>query len=254
MEPAAKELTRFQTRPRACSYLPAETATLEYRVFALMGSRQYRDMLRRGWRRHGPHFFRPRCAACTQCRSLRVLVPEFRASRSQRKILGRNADVRVTVQTPSVSPDHVRVYNAYHADMAERKGWTYHPTDPEDYENSFLVGIWPFAREILYHRDGELIGVGLVDVVEDALSSVYFFHDPTWRAAGPGTFSILQEIEYCRQTGRTYNYLGYWIAACGSMAYKANFAPHEILEHYVEQDEEPVWTRPDSARGLDERG
>ncbi|MFV0442914.1 MAG: arginyltransferase [Planctomycetaceae bacterium] len=244
MELPAKELTRFKSHPRSCSYLPSETTSLEYRIFALMGSSQYGELVRRGWRRHGCHFFRPQCPACRECRSLRVLVDEFRPSRSQRKTLSRNADVSVTVQRPTITADHIRVYNAYHADMAVRRGWKDHQTDPEDYENAFLVGIWPFAHEILYRRDGELIGVGLVDIIEDALSSVYFFHDPSWRAEGPGTFSILQEIAFCRRSGLRYNYLGYWISGCQSMSYKANFAPHEILQQYVGQDEEPVWSRP----------
>jgi arginine-tRNA-protein transferase len=171
------------------------------------------------------------------------LVDEFQPSRSQRKVLRKNSDVQVTLQPPSVSDEHVRLFNAYHADMTARRGWSHSRTSIEDYENSFLVGLWPFAGEMLYHRRNELIGVGLVDVLDDAVSSVYFFHAPAWRPAAPGTFSILQEIEFCRATGRRYNYLGYWIPGCGSMTYKAHFGPHEILERYVEPHEEPVWSR-----------
>jgi len=135
------------------------------------------------------------------------------------------------------------LFNDYHADMAARRGWSRSRTDPEDYENSFLIGVWPFAREFAYYRGRELVGVGLVDVVADAVSSVYFYHAPEWRSQAPGTFSILQELEYCRQTNRCHNYLGYWIAECGSMAYKANFRPHELLQEYVAPSTEPVWTR-----------
>jgi arginine-tRNA-protein transferase len=172
-----------------------------------------------------------------------VLVDQFQASKSQRRVLRKNADISVVVQAPSVTAEHVRIFNAYHADMSERRGWSENATSREDYENSFLIGMWPFAREMLYLRDGRLIGVGLVDVTLDALSSVYFYHDPAWRDAGPGTFSVLQELEFCRRTGRRFNYLGYWIEACPSMTYKSRFGPHEVLERYVDAPEEPVWRR-----------
>ena len=237
-------LTQFMTPPRTCSYLPAEKASLEYRVFALMEEPQYAQLLRRGWRRHGAHFFRPQCPACAQCRSLRVRVDEFRPTRSQRRVLNRNGDVRIEVRLPKVTREHVDLFNAYHADMTDRRDWTRNVTDEEDYENSFLIGYWPFAREFAYYRGKQLVGVGLVDVVADAVSSVYFYHRPDWRNRAPGTFSILQEIEFCRRTDRRFNYLGYWIAGCGSMDYKARFQPHELLERYVEEDEEPRWLRP----------
>lgn len=239
----SREIARFITPPRACSYLPGEQASLEYRVHATMSPAEYGDRLRRGWRRHGAHFFRPRCADCLQCRSLRVVASEFQPSKSQRRILRRNADVSVVLQPPTVTPQHIAVFNAYHADMTARRGWSENWTTAEDYENSFLIGHWPFAREMLYLRAGQLLGVGLMDVAADAVSSVYFYHDPAWREDAPGTFSVLQEMEFCRRTGRQYNYLGYWIEACPSMAYKSRFTPHEILEGYVDEPEEPVWRR-----------
>jgi arginine-tRNA-protein transferase len=131
--------------------------------------------------------------------------------------------------------------------MHARRGWRFELTTAEEYDSSFLAGKWSFAREFRYWRQGRLIGVGLVDETQSALSSVYFYHDPVWRSRSPGTFSILQEIEYARQTGRRWLYLGYWIAACGSMAYKAGFAPHEVLAQYVADDVEPAWHRFDPA-------
>lgn len=240
----SRELLRFRTPPHSCSYLPRETASLEYRVHALMSEGEYRERLRRGWRRHGAHFFRPVCPRCRECRSLRVLADEFHPSRSQRRILRKNRDIQVVLSEPDVTAAHVRLFNAYHADMTCRRGWPAQQTTREDYENSFLIGVWPFAREMQYLEGSRLVGVGLVDVVADAVSSVYFYHDPLWRPRAPGTFSILRELALCRQTGRKYLYLGYWIAGCPSMAYKANFGPHEILEQPVSDGEEPVWRRP----------
>jgi arginine-tRNA-protein transferase len=103
------------------------------------------------------------------------------------------------------------------------------------------MGHYDFEREMLYVIDGRLVGVGLVDVTIHGMSSVYFFHDPEWRASGPGTFSIIAELNYARSLGLDYLYLGYWVRECPSMSYKNRFYPHQILHEYVNDVETPVW-------------
>jgi arginine-tRNA-protein transferase len=235
------ELFRFQVPPSSCSYLPQEQSSLEYRVLAHVTDFAFQEMLERGWRRHGRNFFRPACASCRQCQSLRVDVNTFRPTKSQRRAMQKNADVRWEVDQPDVTRQHVRLYNAWHADMHVRSGWRDERITAESYREVFLAGNWPFAREFRYYREDQLIGVGLVDVLPDALSSVYFYHDPAWRPESPGTFTVLKEIEHAQQTGRRYLYLGYWIALCQSMAYKARFGPHEILNVYPNDHEIPNW-------------
>ncbi len=235
------ELFRFQMPPGDCSYLPDETASLEYRVLAHITGEAFQGMLERGWRRHGRNFFRPGCPSCRKCQSLRVDVNAFRPTKSQRRALNKNRDVRLEVARPDVTDDHVRLYNDWHADMHVRSGWRNDQIDAQTYAEAFLAGEWDFAREFRYYRGDRLIGVGLVDALPDALSSVYFYHDPDWRPDSPGTFTVLQEIEHARQTGRRFLYLGYWIAECQSMAYKARFAPHEVLTKYIEDHETPAW-------------
>ncbi|HUG93194.1 MAG TPA: arginyltransferase [Planctomycetaceae bacterium] len=239
------ELMRLTSPPQACSYLPEQTASLEYRIIFAIDPAAYEDLLQRGWRRHGCHFFRPACPACTECRSLRVDVARFRPTKSQRRCLARNTHVRVEIGEPAVSGSHLRLFNTYHADMHERRGWPHKRVTPEEYVESFLVGTWSFAREFRYFDGSRLVGVGLVDEVASGLSSVYFYHEPAWRPLGPGTFSILSEIEHARDTGRPWHYLGYWIAGCASMSYKARFGPHELLLCDPPDGEQPLW-QPDS--------
>lgn len=235
------DLVRVQTGDSPCAYLPGETSNLEYRVVRDEGVDTAERLISRGWRRHGLYFFRPQCSLCRACRSLRVDVAAFQPSRSQRRCLRRNQHVRVIVQRPTVTDAHVELLNAYHRDMQRRRGWPFRPDTAEDYFESFLIGDREFDREFLYFDGHELIGVGLVDVLRNGISSVYFFHAPKWRPLGPGTFSILQEIQYAQSLHRRYNYLGYWIADCQSMSYKARFEPFELLEEYVDDNRSPRW-------------
>lgn len=241
--PAAEvtDLVRVQSEPHACNYLPNETACFDYRVCNDLNSDNFGELLRRGWRRFGLHIFRPICAACTKCRPIRVVTADFRPSKSQRRTLNRNAHIEVTIGPPSITRDHIRLYEAYHLDMAERRGWPAKTTTPEEYFEGFIGQRYEFAHELLYWNNGQLVGVGLVDITPIGLSSAYFFHDPQWRDFGPGTFSALTELQFAQSQGLPHVYLGYWIEQNQSMTYKSRYQPHELLERFVADDEEPDW-------------
>jgi arginine-tRNA-protein transferase len=88
----------------------------------------------------------------------------------------------------------------------------------------------PFpAEEWSYRLDGELVGLGHVDALPVGLSAIYFVHDPDLHRRGLGTWNILCMIDEARRRGLPHVYLGYWVADCPSLSYKANFRPHEIL-------------------------
>jgi arginine-tRNA-protein transferase len=71
--------------------------------------------------------------------------------------------------------------------------------------------------------------VAIVDAGRTSLSAVYCCYDPEFTRVSLGTYSVLREIDLCRQTQRQYLYLGFYIAQAPHMAYKARFHPHERL-------------------------
>ena len=73
-------------------------------------------------------------------------------------------------------------------------------------------------------RRRRLIGVGYVDPLPDALSAIYFFYDPEERQPLLGTFNVLSILAEAAG-GIPYLYLGYFVAGCRSLEYKANFTP-----------------------------
>jgi arginine-tRNA-protein transferase len=229
-----------------CSYLPGRRSRFEHRWAGPLSYAQFEALLARGWRRFGRHLFRPICRQCRECRSLRVVLPEVQLTKSQRQCRNRNADVRLIVQPPSMTDEHIRLYNDYHRDMQQRRGWPFRETTEEDYYQSFLDGHFEFSREFLYLRDDRLIGIGMVDMTDRVQSSVYFIHEPQWRDRGPGTFSVLSEIEVGQAASRDYLYMGYYIRDSGSMNYKNRFRTHELLRDYISDSDLPVWEKPDS--------
>lgn len=234
-------------REEDCVYLPGERSRIRYRVTESCTAEAYLRMLERGWRRFGRVFFRPECAACRECRSLRLDVERFSPNRSMRRNLRRNRDLGVVLRPASISAAHLALYNRYHADMAVRKRWSEKSIAPIDYYRTFVDGGQEFGHEILYVAGDYLLGVALVDILpadragRGAISAVYCYYEPTERRRGLGVFSVLQHLELARSRGIPHVYLGFWVAGNPSMRYKAAYHPHEILRGRPELDDEPVW-------------
>jgi leucyl-tRNA---protein transferase len=236
-----RELIRIVEEHRECSYLPQETAALEIRAITDINSNEYGELLSRGYRRFGWQLFRPACPCCIQCRSLRVSVQQFVLSGSQRRILRQNEGVRVDLYPLFATPEHIELYNLYHAFMHEHRGWPLREATKVSYCEEFLSGAIHLGRQWLYFEDDRLVGVALMDEAPGAISLIYCFYHPDWRTRSPGSFSILNQLLYAKENNLEYAYLGYWIEACPSMSYKARFQPHQILERYPADDEPAVW-------------
>lgn len=52
---------------------------------------------------------------------------------------------------------------------------------------------------MLHRIDGELAFVGVLDITDTCVSSVYLYYDPKWEFLSPGTLAALREIEYIRK-------------------------------------------------------
>jgi arginine-tRNA-protein transferase len=174
--------------------------------------------------------FHPRCPSCTACQSLRVLVERFRPDRSQQRALKANRnEVELVIAPPSVSRCKLDLYDRYHAFQSLNKGWTEHAAkDAESFCGSFVDNPIP-TEEWCYYLDGQLIGVGYVDVLPASMSAIYFFYDPELRERSLGTWNVLRLLAEARARRLPHLYLGYHVAGCASLAYKARFRPNEVL-------------------------
>jgi arginine-tRNA-protein transferase len=229
-DPTMQSLFTFQSPQGPCGYLPDQTWQLEYEQFAEVSAADYMERMRAGWRRFGFSLFHPVCPACNRCRSIRVLVDRFRPNRAQRRCMQLNRDlIRTEIGKPRVSRARLKLYDRFHAFQTMNKGWPLHPAkDSESYIESFVYNPFP-TQEWCYYLNDRLIGVGYVDDLPGGLSAIYFFYDPDERRRSLGIFNVLSIIESAKQRGIPHVYLGYYVAGCRSMEYKATFGPNQVL-------------------------
>jgi arginine-tRNA-protein transferase len=233
----------FIEQNRECSYfIGSEISDMKYRLLHNCTKMQYLDMLQKGWRRFGRMHFVPICETCNKCTSMRIVVDKFQFSKSQKRVLNKHKNTKIFIQPPSVSYEHIELYNKFHAYMSDKKDWPYNEIDVSEYIRSYVDGKNSgFAKELLYFIDEKLVGVALVDVLDEGISSIYCYYDHDYEEYSIGQFSILFQIKIAKEMNIPYVYLGYWIENHYSMGYKEKYRPFEILKNRPNDTEEAIW-------------
>ena len=233
----------FIEDPHPCAYLPGQQASLEVRIAIDVDAEELGHLLARGWRRFGPSYFRPACAACSACLPTRIPVAAFRPSTSQRRAARQAMGLSCTVQTPVIDDERLDLYARWHREREGARSWGSSEMNARRYAIEFAFP-HPSVLEVAFRdpaANDRLVGLGIVDVVPDALSAVYFFWDPEYAPPSLGTAHIVRLVELAAAQGLSYVYLGYKVNDCPSLAYKGRFTPQDTLIGWPDDDEQPVW-------------
>ena len=211
-----------------CSYLPEQESRFENFLALDVSASEIDALLAVGWRKFGPHFFRPRCPQCSACLPLRVLTREFSPNKEQRRIQRKSQSINSHFGELSYRPEFFTLYQKH----SQLKFGSIPIQSEAEFLEAFFLASAPALLHTLTFND-QLIGLGFLDQGEEALSSVYFCYDPDWRGPALGTLSVVREIEYANRHQLPYYYLGYFIAQNAHMNYKARFSPFELFDWYT---------------------
>lgn len=221
--------TRVFRRSAPCVYFSdGRISKMEYLFIGKNIAETYYRYLSKGYRRIGNVIYRNACRGCSSCRPLRITREQFQISRSQKRTMKKNEDVRIEVHTPAIiTPGKSRLYEKY---IYSKHGDPDHEEHAHHNDTLSMIHYgYPETIEVDYLLKNRLIGVGIVDVTKNALSSNYFYYDTDYLQRRPGIFSILQEIYLAHVLRKKYYYLGFYIEENPKMSYKKFFRPNQIF-------------------------
>jgi arginine-tRNA-protein transferase len=200
---------------------------------------------KQGFRRSQNVLYRPSCTDCSACMSARIKVADFAPSKSQKRVLKRNADLTRSASSPWATEPQYTLFRDY-LDSRHAAGGM---ADMDLFEFAAMVEETPIRTRLIEYRSSlanaattdarndpagtdpyeGLRAVSLTDILEDGVSMVYSFFAPELMKSSVGTYLILDHIQIARDLDLPYVYLGYWVPGSDKMGYKANFKGVEIF-------------------------
>ncbi len=187
------------------------------------------QLLADGWRHFGHQFFRYNLAIYAdeirQVHPLRIALPNFSFSKSQRRILKRNSDLRVEFGPATI--------NEAITGMFERHAKRFTHSVPDsifDFLSKEPAAGPCDTRSCSVYDADRLIAVSFFDVGSDSLSSVYGMFEPEFAGRSLGTFTMLREIEYAIGDRKRHYYHGYVYEGNSFYDYKKRFRALEIYD------------------------
>ncbi len=185
-------------------------------------------LLADGWRHFGTHFFRYNYGIyeneIRRVLPLRIRVNDLRFSKSQRRILNRNADLQTAIVPLDITSE---LHDLFHRHKLR-------------FKSGVPDSIYDFvAREadkptdcrcVMVHEHGKLVAASFFDVGGEAVSSIYGIFDPEMRSRSLGIFTMLKEIEFAREHAKPFYYHGYAYEGESFYDYKKRFGALEIYD------------------------
>jgi arginine-tRNA-protein transferase len=209
--------------PLECPYFTGRIARFEYFFATGLDGSELENLLSNGWRKFGIYYFRPDCEGCCECVPLRVPVDLFLPSKEQRRVYRKCRNIKVDLGKLALSNEVFEVYKEHSLFRFGRE------SDYEDFCSTFYsVSCESLQSE--YYLDERLVAVGFIDISEAAFSSCYFAYRKEVEKLSVGVYSVMREMEFAKNCGLKYYYLGYNVRNNHHMEYKQKFKPHETYD------------------------
>ncbi len=173
-----------------------------------------------GWFRSGSSLFRAQVLCLDgeahSVVNIRSHLENFKLSKSLRRVFRQNQkQFRVEYGLAGISPAKERLYNFQ---KKRFKGFIF------DTLEEFLFGgesehLFD-TRELRVYDGEKLIACSFFDLGNKSIASLMGLHDPAYRKASLGVYTMILEIQYALRAGLKYYYPGYILKDFGGFDYK----------------------------------
>ena len=182
-----------------------------------------------GWRHFGIIFVRYRTSdhggQCYTVLPLRIDLERFALSRSQKRVLAKNRDTKVTLRPASIDSEKEYLFEKHRVRFAENI-----PTSLFNFLSPNPATAPCPNLELCVYLGEKLLGVTFLDIGATATSAVYAIFDPAQAKRSLGILMMLHSIQFSRAQGCRYYYPGYAYREPFSYDYKKRFNGLEYLD------------------------
>jgi leucyl-tRNA---protein transferase len=182
-----------------------------------------------GWRHFGVLFFRYRAALhdgkAFNVLPLRIDLHRFTLTRSLKRVLAKNQDIRTLVRPAVVDEVKKALFLKHRLRFKENI-----PSSLHDFLSPYPDSVPCLNLELCLYLGDRLVGVTFLDVGETATAAVYAMFDPAEMRRSLGILMMLQSIQLSRERECRYYYPGYAYREPFTYDYKKRFAGLEYLD------------------------
>lgn len=181
-----------------------------------------------GWRHFGEMFFRYDLSIeedqVKTITPLRLDLQAFRPSKSQRRVLRRNADLRREFVPARLSDEACAMFHRHKNRFQENV-----PDELNTFLSSEPASCPNTCVECRVYEAEKLVALSFLDIGCEATSAVYGMFEPAYSTRSLGIYTMLCEIQHSLDQGCRYYYPGYATKEPSAYDYKKHFSGLEIL-------------------------
>ncbi len=190
---------------------------------------QYDLLLADAWRHFGSHFFRYNFGIyddeIRRVIPLRIRIADLTLSKSQRRVLRRNADLNVLIAPYQITPETLDLFERH-----KLRFKTGVPNSIYDFIARDAASSPTELLEISVRDRGKLVAASFFDLAERSVSAIYGCFDPDETTRSLGIFTMLKVMEYSAEMGFEFYYHGYAYEGSSFYDYKKRFNAIEAFD------------------------
>jgi arginyl-tRNA--protein-N-Asp/Glu arginylyltransferase len=203
-----------------------------------VSAKQLDYLLANGWRHNATDFYRFSTTLLNgevvEIMPLRIALKNFSLSRSQKRVLSRNRDLRIVIRKASISRAKEMMFQRHKQRFKDNV-----PDSIYDFLTTRASSIPCRKKEICAYLGKRLIAANFLGIGRTSTDAVYTIFEPEESKRSLGTLLILEGIRYSQQLKYQYYYPGYAYHTPSVLDYKKRFAGVEYYD-WADENWKPV--------------